>query len=93
MAARNLRERLDAFKVCYLPGSNWASHVAQWQASLESALGISTDLAQLCFHACWLHHAVNEYRTALPVAQPATPRPFLGIVEWLALHGRSLGSQ
>ena len=34
-------------------------------------------------------HAVNEHRTATQGSQSASARPFLSIVQWLALHGRS----
>jgi len=45
-----------------------------------SQLGIANDVAELARHACWLGHARNE----LVRSNPASPRPFLAIVEALA---------
>jgi hypothetical protein len=84
-AVRIARSRLDwteAFKTCYQPQGSYATNVAVWQEQLQTAVGISSDLAELCFHACWLHHALNEHR----VSPPGAARPFLQIVQWLVLH-------
>jgi hypothetical protein len=73
---------LDAFKACFQPGGSYATSTADWQERLRSAIGISPGLAERCFHACWLHHALNEHQ----VGHPGTTRPFLEIVRWLVLH-------
>lgn len=82
MIAGDMASRLEAFKTCFEPGGFYTSLAANWQARLVAACGISAELAEICLHACWLHHAVNEYH----VSQAAEPRPFLQIVQWLSLH-------
>jgi hypothetical protein len=71
---------LEAFQACYRPQGSYAARVKAWQARLQTSLGLPPGIAELCFHACWLHHAFNEYQ----VNQPGEPRPFLEIVQWLA---------
>ena len=75
------RDWLSAFKSCFLPGGSSFAAVTAWQEQLQSAIDLPASLVELCFHACWLHHAFNEYRTS----QPGRPRPFFEIVQWLAL--------
>ncbi len=45
----------------------------------ESArvLGLGPEVAEMCLHACWLHHAANELDRAVP---GAPERPFLEIL-------------
>lgn len=73
---------LDAFRACYEQKGSYTSDVNRWEQRLRSAIKLSSDLAELCFHACWLHHASNEHL----VSRPGDPRPFLQIVQWLALN-------
>lgn len=73
---------LDAFKACYQPGGLYAEKVHRWEKQLRSATELSSDAAELCFHACWLHHASNENE----VSHSGDSRPFLEIVQWLALN-------
>lgn len=49
---------------------------------LASAVGLSEAFAVVCFHGCWLQHAVNEQRKRTT----GEARPFQGIVQWLASH-------
>ena len=72
----------EAFEACYQPGGLYTPQVAGWEEQLRLATELPPALAEICFHACWLHHASNEHR----VSQPGAPRPFLQIVQWLALH-------
>ena len=72
---------LGAFKACYQPDGPYARDVECWAERLRSAIGVSSGFSELCFHACWLHHASNEHE----VSHPGDPRPFLEIVQWLAL--------
>ena len=44
--------------------------------------GVPDEVAELCFHACWLHHATNEHRSG----RRSGSRPFFGIIQRLALH-------
>jgi hypothetical protein len=75
-------KRLDAFKACYLPDGFYYSEVACWEGKLRSVLEMSPVMAELCFHACWLHHAVNEDQ----ISRTGDLKPFLQIVQWLALN-------
>jgi hypothetical protein len=60
---------------------SYVHEVNRWERQLRSAIGISARFAELCFHICWLHHASNEQKVTLP----GEARPFLQIVQWLAL--------
>jgi len=80
--AHGYNDWLEALKACHQPNGPHAADVQCWKERLRSATEISPDLAELCFHACWLHHASNEHR----VSQPGAPRPFLQIVQWLVLN-------
>lgn len=88
--AHGYRSWLEAFKSCYEPQGSFSQEVRGWDRQLRSAIGISEPYAELCFHACWLHHAANEHA----VSGPREPRPFLQIVQWLALNrDASAGNQ
>jgi aminoglycoside phosphotransferase len=80
--AQGYRDWLEAFRACYQPDGPYALQIACWEERLQSALELPSGLAELCFHACWLHHASNEHR----VSHPGAPRPFLKIVQRLALY-------
>ena len=73
---------VEAVKNWYQPDGRYTQEVCCWEERLRSAIGVSADWAELCFHACWLHHASNEHRAS----RPGDPRPFLQIVQWLALN-------
>jgi hypothetical protein len=79
-AADGYRDRLNAFHHCFLPNGRWHHLAAALEANLCQALTIPSDLALLCFHACWLGHAANEQRKQQP------NRPFLNMVAWAAQH-------
>ena len=81
-ATRNYADRPEAFEECFAQGGRWASVVTRFQERLSNVVQVPLEIADLCFHACWLHHAANEHRSA----KPSGPRPFLKIVQWLALH-------
>jgi hypothetical protein len=80
--AQGYTDWLEAFKACYEAKGAYTRDVHRWEEVLRSAIDLSPALTELCFHACWLHHASNEHQ----VSQPGTPRPFLAIVQWLALN-------
>jgi len=82
MVSRGDRNRLEAFKACFAPGGVHTATAARLQAHLASVIGVPAAIIKLCFHACWLHHAINEHHTS----RSADARPFLSIVQWLALH-------
>jgi hypothetical protein len=86
MAAQGSFDRPRAFESCFGAGGAFAARVEQSLRRLKGAVSIEDDLAELAFHACWLHHAANEQRAT----NSSDPRPFLKIVQLLALHGREL---
>jgi hypothetical protein len=76
-ACGRYRDRLEAVRACFVPGGQRADLVAPLRERLRTSLGLSPEAAELCFHACWLHHAVNERRTR-------EDGPFLEVARWLA---------
>ena len=70
-------DRLGAVRSCFEPGGVRSATVAPLCLRLRESLGLSPDVVELCFHACWLHHAANEAH------RPAAERPFAEIVRWL----------
>ena len=76
-ACDGYRDRLEAVRACFVPGGQRADLVAPLQERLRTSLGLSREAAELCFHACWLHHAGNERRSG-------EDGPFLEIARWLA---------
>lgn len=70
-------DRLAAFVRCFGGGA-----IAEWIAGrlqrLERAAELTAETAELCLHACWLRHALNEHERA------EGPTPFLQIVREVA---------
>jgi len=81
-AAQGYFDRGKAFEACFALDGTYAPAVRRFLRPLRDAVEISDEMAELCFHACWLHHAANEHRVAVAGA----PRPFFKIVQQLALH-------
>ncbi|HEX6652247.1 MAG TPA: hypothetical protein VF072_05850 [Thermoleophilaceae bacterium] len=79
-ATGRYRDRPEAVRACFVPGHRYNALVAGRRDRIGRALGVSDELAQVCFHACWVGHAANERRAA----EPGADRPFLEIVRWLA---------
>lgn len=79
-ATDRYRNRLEAVRECFVPGRRHAALVSRRRDAIARALGVSDELGELCFHACWVGHAANEKRAA----EPGADRPFLAIVRWLA---------
>jgi hypothetical protein len=78
-AVGGYRDRAAAFRSCFTAGGPTSTLVRDCELALTTALHVSPPVRELCFHACWLHHAANELRKgAVPVA------PFLAIVEVVA---------
>jgi hypothetical protein len=78
----NCSDWLEAFKACYLPEGSYFEQVSAWRKRLQDAVHCPPGFAELCFHACWLHHASNESQ----VSNAEDPRPFFKVAQWLALH-------
>lgn len=79
-ATSRYANRKQAFLACFGRGGRHAEHVRSLWAAQVRALPVRPELVQLCFHACWLHHAVNEGRAA----EAAAPRPFMEILRVVA---------
>jgi hypothetical protein len=71
-------DRVAAARSCFDPGGARSDVVARLQARLTGVLGLPDEVQELCFHACWLHHAANEAQTS------ARARPFRALAEWAA---------
>jgi hypothetical protein len=61
-AVRGYVDRPKAFEACFAPRGAHAKAVTQFLGRLRCAVEIPDEVAELCFHACWLHHAANEHR-------------------------------
>jgi hypothetical protein len=84
-AASRYADRPQAFRDCFTFAGRNAAAVDQFEGRLRRALNLSPSIAELGFHACWLHHAANENQMSLPSA----PRPFLAILRCVASDGFS----
>ncbi|MDP9224272.1 MAG: phosphotransferase [Actinomycetota bacterium] len=78
-AANRYADRPQAFRDCFTSAGRNAPAVDHLEGRLRRALGLSTSIAELGFHACWLHHAANEDRM-----DPSASRPFLSILRCVA---------
>lgn len=56
------RDRPAAFDAVYAPGGVHAERVRRLTKRLSSGLDLTSEAADLAFHACWLSHASNEVR-------------------------------
>jgi hypothetical protein len=79
-------DRTAAFVDCFGPEGCRSAALGELEESLRRALGLTPPVAQLCFHACWLHHGANEHRAVGREGRESTARPFLEIVRWVARH-------
>ena len=80
-ATRGYVDRVKAFQSCFMPGGSYVEAIKHFQTNLRRSLKIPPDVADLCFHACWLRHAANEYRS-----DPPNRRRFINVVRFLAAH-------
>lgn len=72
------RSRPDAFAACFSPDARRPQGVG-WLRQVAAKLDLSGDAQALCFHACWLRHAVNELEQ-----EQGRAGPFIAIVRQLA---------
>ena len=75
-------DRAAAFTSCFAPDGAHAAGVKTLLRRLATSLAVDSSLQELCFHACWLHHAANETRRS-----PAYPGPFMTILRTIAADG------
>ena len=76
-ASTSYADRPRAFEACFVKGVQPPA-VREHQQRFEQALAVDPPVAELAFHACWLHHAANE------LARGETNGSFLAIVRLLA---------
>ena len=57
-------DRRGAFLDCFSEDGRWRSLLAHAERRVARGLGFSEEAADLCFHACWAHHAANELRAS-----------------------------
>jgi hypothetical protein len=86
--ARGFTETSKTFEACFVAGGAYERLVRQLLGRLRRVVGVPDEIVELCFHACWLHHAANECRTA----KSSDPPRFLKIVQWLVLNRPRVGS-
>ena len=82
-ATHGYTDRPKSFRTCFVPGGRFVEAVTRLQIHFRRSLQISPEVADLCFHACWLRHAANEY------VSDSDRRRFFNIVQILALHRSS----
>ncbi|HSK21323.1 MAG TPA: hypothetical protein VK912_19360 [Longimicrobiales bacterium] len=76
-AVHGYRDRVAAWQACF--DGDLAGLLAPLRARIADSIELSAELAELCRHACWLHHAGNESRLAA-----GADRPFLEIARRIA---------
>jgi hypothetical protein len=79
-ATSRYADRVLAFEAAFRSDAEIGRRVGALGTRLSGALDLPPDLAELCFHACWLMHAANEKKSP----NASGRRPFLGIVQRLA---------
>lgn len=81
-AAGRYTDRLTAFQACMVTGGRWSHLLKEMRSQIAGVLDAPRGWLQLCFFACWLHHAANEQRNGTS----RTARPFTEIVRLLVQH-------
>ena len=79
-ATRGYADRLLAFSSVFGERSGPRGRIAELESMVLKELTIDRGTARLAFHACWLHHAVNE----LQRTSETQARPFVRIVQSVA---------
>jgi hypothetical protein len=73
------QDRATTFNHCFLKEGDLSALVAEHDQRLREIVGGPPEWLELCFHACWLQHAVNEQAGRMP----GESSPFLAIVNAL----------
>ena len=76
-AAGGYDDRPGSVVDCFARDGRHTEHVTGLIRQLSASLDVSPKVQEVCFHACWLHHARNE-------ADYADRGPFLAITEMVA---------
>jgi hypothetical protein len=79
-AVDGYRDRVQAFRSCFSPAGVHTASIEGLRSRLARALAIDDAVQEVCFHACWLHHASNEH--ARSAGSPSGP--FVTIVQVIA---------
>jgi phosphotransferase family enzyme len=79
-AAAGYRDRVQAFRSCFASGGVHTALVEELRSRLARALEIDDTVQEICFHACWLHHASNEHARSAG----SLSGPFMTIVQVIA---------
>jgi hypothetical protein len=79
-AERGYADRVEAFRACFSPEGRAAAAVAALRRQLAGSLDLPRLVQEVCFHACWLHHAANEAARSAGSADG----PFVAIVKTIA---------
>jgi Phosphotransferase enzyme family len=81
-AGKSYADRPAAYRRCFLDDGPPARVVRKICLGLCRSIGVSDACGVLAFHSCWLHHADNERRRAVPSAGV----PFLECLRLAAAH-------
>ena len=76
-ATAGYADRARSLDACFRDGSSEPGR--SLVRTLASELSLEPPIVELCFHACWLHHAANEQRF------PQPGMPFLALLERVTL--------
>ena len=79
-------DRTRALKECFTPGGLYVREITNLLLRVTRAVEIPEGFIELCLHACFLGHAVNERR----MSEPGDAQPFLKTVQWLASNRRAV---
>lgn len=78
--AASSRDRISAFSECFPSSATRSGLIQSYERELASIIGPAPpEWIELCFHACWIHHAVNER-----ARKTSEDRSFLAIVNRLS---------
>lgn len=80
-AARGHIDRAAAFIDCFSRKGRFRGVMAGHETHLRQVFAPTHDWIDVCFHSCWLQHAMNER-----LRDPSGGRPFLKIAQALALR-------
>jgi hypothetical protein len=80
LASRRFPDRLSAFRGCFVDPSTTMNTISRLRHRLASSINVSDEFAELCVHACWIHHAFNEQFRSGPPADSS----FLAILNLVA---------
>ncbi len=80
MMAAGGKDRVTAFQACFAPGGHLHPFTDRLRSRLAARMALPPPVDDLCFHACWLHHATNEQR----YGKSTDGLPYHQIVQYLA---------